>query len=88
MASRGYRAKLDVLDEALKTRDKVGKAEAVKGADVSVPEDAGKEDEVSDGAPSVRSGIRPERDTLGNTSSIALRIEVTAAGRAGSVGST
>lgn len=75
--------------------DSVGKTdELLKGVDVSVSEDADKEaDEdgsgsgsveavvdVVDGAPSMMSGIRPERDTLGNASPRVVRPAVTPAG--------
>jgi hypothetical protein len=65
---------------------KVGKAdELLKGEDVSVSEDAdNKVDDSSvcaevvvDGAPSLGTGIRPESDTLGNTSPRAVRPVVT-----------
>lgn len=78
-----------VHDEELKA-DNVGKAdELVKGADVSVSEDADRvraedgsdsAEAVVDGAPSVKSGIKPERDTLGNASTREERPAVTAAG--------
>lgn len=61
--------------------------ELLKGADVSVPEDADTEDEdddavvdVVDGVPSLRSGIRSGRDTLGNASPTAVRPAVTPGG--------
>jgi hypothetical protein len=74
----------------------VGKAdELLERVEVSVSEDADSEDEdddvsdtaedVVDGAPSVRGGSRPERDTLGNTSLRAVRPAVTAAGTRSSV---
>lgn len=80
---RRYRWKGDVLDEELGGTDKVGKAEeVVKGVKVSVSEDASnEEDEVSDGVPSVRSGSKSVRDTLGNASLISLKTEVTGAGK-------
>jgi hypothetical protein len=74
---------------------RVGNAdELLERVDVSVPEDAdSEEDDVSDtaedvvdGAPSVRTGSRPERDTLGNTSLRADRPAVTTAGRSSVVG--
>jgi len=84
------------VDEELETPVNAGKAdELLKGADVNVSEDADKEEDVDDsaeavddGAPSVRSGIRPERDTLGNASPIAVKRAVTAAGKTGLVGAT
>jgi len=82
------------VEEELEAPVKVGKAdELLKGADVNVSEDDDKEADVSDsaevvddGAPSVRSGIKPERDTLGNASPIADRMAVTAAGKSSLVG--
>jgi len=75
---------------------RVGKAdELLERVDVSVPEDADSEDvsdvsdtaeDVVDGAPSVRTGSRPDRDTLGNTSLRADRPAVTTAGRYSVVG--
>jgi hypothetical protein len=85
------------LDEELETPVNVEKAdELLEGVDVSVSEDADKEDDkvsdsaevVDDGAPSVRSGSRPERDTLGNASPMAVRAAVTTAGKAGVGGAT
>lgn len=89
----------DTLDEELNTPESVGKAdELLKGADVSVSEDADEEDDgavssdwaevVVDGAPSLRSGTRSERDTLGNASPSAVRPAVTSAGRSSVVGGT
>jgi hypothetical protein len=80
----------------LKTPDSVGKAvdELSEGADVSASEEvADKEDDdvsgsaedVDDGVPSVRSGIKPERDTLGNASTTELRPAGTAGGNKGAV---
>jgi len=82
------------VEEELEAPVNVGKAdELLKGVDVRVSEDADKEGEVSDsveavddGAPSVRSGISPERDTVGNASPIAVKRAVTAAGKPGLVG--
>jgi hypothetical protein len=85
------------VDEELETPVNVEKAdELLEGVDVSVSEDADKEDDkvsdsaevVDDGAPSVRSGSRPERDTLGNASPMAVRAAVTTAGKAGVGGAT
>jgi hypothetical protein len=83
------------VEEELKTPDSVGKMDAFsKGVDVSVSEDADKEDDddvsdsaedVDDGAPSVRSGIKPERDTLGNASTTELRAAGIAGGNKGAV---
>lgn len=79
----GASSQQDTLDEELKTPESVGKADVLlKGVDVGGSKDADKEDDgVSvDDAPSVRSGIKPERDTLGNTSPTALTTAETAAG--------
>ena len=84
----------DKLDEELNIPvDSVGKSdELLKGADVSVSEDADRKDEdgsgsaevvaerVVDGAPSLISGIKPERDTLGNATPRVVRPTVTPAG--------
>jgi len=74
------------VDEELKTPDNVGKAEELlKGVGVSVSEDVDADDDddsaedVVDGAPSVRSGIETERDTLGNALSRAVRAAPAAA---------
>ena len=86
------RHRRDALDEELNTPERVGKAdEPLKGVDVSVSEDADSEvDEVSDsvevveavddGTPSLRSGTRTGRDTLGNASPTAVRAALAAAG--------
>jgi hypothetical protein len=88
------------IDEELKTPESVGKAdELLKGADVSVSVDADEEDDdavssdwaeavVVDGGPSLGSGSKPERDTLGNASPSAVRPAVTSAGRSSDVGGT
>ena len=63
----------------------MGKAEELlKGVGVSVSEDVDADDDdsaedVVDGAPSVRSGIETERDTLGNALSRAVRAAPAAA---------
>lgn len=83
----------------MKTPESVGKAdELLKGADVRVSEDADEEDDaavssdwadvVVDGRPSLGSGSKPERDTLGNASPSAVRPAVTSAGRSSEVGGT
>lgn len=95
-----------VDDEELVIPDKVGNADVLlKGVDVSVSEDTDKvDDDVSDSAevvdvddvaPSVGSGSKPERDTLGNTSpsvgntsSSAGKTEVRPAGKPTAVGAT
>ena len=74
----------------MNTGESVGNAdELLKGVDVSVSEeDADREvDEVSDsveavddGTPSLRSGMRTGRDTLGNASPMAVRAALAAAG--------
>lgn len=87
------------VDEELKTPESVGKAnELLKGADVSVSEDTDEEDDdavssdwaevVVDGAPSLASGSKPERDTLGNAAPSAVRPAVTGAARSSEVGGT
>ncbi len=71
----------------MKTPDRVGKAdELLKGVDVSVSEDADSEvddsaEVVVDGAPSIISETKSERDTLGNASPSAVRAAEAAAGR-------
>lgn len=69
--------------------------ELLKGADVSVSEDADKEvddsvcaEVVVDGVPSLKTGTKPERDTLGNASPTALRPAVTPGGISSSDGGT